>query len=89
MNKKRNNIYIAVLAAGKGTRMKSEYPKVLHPICGKPMIRYVLETVKDLAVKNIFTVIGHQKEVLVKALPDQVITVIQDKQTGTGHAIDG
>lgn len=88
MNRNKINIHIAVLAAGKGTRMKSEHPKVLHPICGKPMIRYVLETIKNLTAKNIFMIIGHQKEVLLKTLPDQVTPVIQDKQLGTGHAIN-
>ncbi|MDD5772581.1 MAG: bifunctional UDP-N-acetylglucosamine diphosphorylase/glucosamine-1-phosphate N-acetyltransferase GlmU [bacterium] len=88
MKKNKNNINIAILAAGKGTRMKSEHPKVLHPICGKPMIRYILETIKGLTVKNIFMIIGHQKEILLKTLSEQVTPVIQDKQLGTGHAIN-
>jgi bifunctional UDP-N-acetylglucosamine pyrophosphorylase/glucosamine-1-phosphate N-acetyltransferase len=88
MNNNKNHLHIAVLAAGKGTRMKSEHPKVLHPICGKPMIQYILETLNSFAVKNIFAVIGHQKEILLKYLPDHLIPVIQDKQLGTGHAIN-
>ncbi|MFH1288555.1 MAG: bifunctional UDP-N-acetylglucosamine diphosphorylase/glucosamine-1-phosphate N-acetyltransferase GlmU [bacterium] len=86
--KNKTNTYIAVLAAGKGTRMKSEYPKVLHPICGKPMIQHVFETINALNTKKIFTIIGHQKEILLKALPKQVIPIIQNKQLGTGHAVN-
>ncbi|MEW6086924.1 MAG: bifunctional UDP-N-acetylglucosamine diphosphorylase/glucosamine-1-phosphate N-acetyltransferase GlmU [bacterium] len=87
MNRKNADNYAAVLAAGKGTRMKSNYPKVLHPICGKPMIQYVFDTIDTLAVKNIFAIIGHQKEIFLENLPERVIPVIQDKQLGTGHAI--
>lgn len=85
---KSKDVHIAILAAGKGTRMKSEYPKVLHPICGKPMIQYVFEIVNALNAKKIFVIIGHEKEILSKILPKQIIPVIQDKQLGTGHAVN-
>lgn len=85
---KSKDVYIAILAAGKGTRMKSEYPKVLHPICGKPMIQYVFEIVNALNAKKIFVIIGHEKEILSKILPKQIIPVMQDKQLGTGHAVN-
>lgn len=84
---KSKDVYIAVLAAGKGTRMKSEHPKVLHTICGKPMIQYVFETIDPLNAKKIFAIIGHEKETLLKILPKQVKPVIQSKRLGTGHAV--
>lgn len=85
---KNKDVYIAVLAAGKGTRMKSEYPKVLHPICGKPMIQYVFEAIDPLNAKKIFVIIGHEKEILLKTLPKYAVPIIQNKQLGTGHAVN-
>lgn len=87
MNKNKG-VYIAILAAGKGTRMKSEYLKVLHPICGKPMIQYVFETVNTLNAKKIFVIIGHEKEILLRTLPKYAVPIIQNKQLGTGHAVN-
>jgi len=83
-----SNITAVVLAAGKGTRMKSAKPKVLHEVMYKPMVHYVLDSLKSTSVKNICVVIGHQHEQVTNALKDyQINTVIQTKQLGTGHAV--
>ncbi len=77
-----------ILAAGKGTRMKSDLAKVLHEISGVPMIRYVVEIGFSLT-DNVVVVIGHQAESVRKALRDfgEVRFALQKEQLGTGHAV--
>ncbi|MBI5035033.1 MAG: bifunctional UDP-N-acetylglucosamine diphosphorylase/glucosamine-1-phosphate N-acetyltransferase GlmU [Chloroflexi bacterium] len=82
-----------VLAAGQGTRMKSNLPKVLHPVVGKPMVHYALDAVTDLGAGQIALVIGHGGEQVRAALSNfQLPTpnlqfVEQAEQRGTGHAV--
>ena len=79
-----------VLAAGFGKRMNSSTPKVLHPICGMPMLGHVLETVQELKPAQIIAVVGHGKERVIKYLNadfKKVKTVVQKQQKGTGHAV--
>jgi bifunctional UDP-N-acetylglucosamine pyrophosphorylase/glucosamine-1-phosphate N-acetyltransferase len=79
-----------VLAAGFGKRMKSSTPKVLHPICGMPILGHVLETVEELKPTQIITVVGHGKERVTNYLNSEfkkVKTVVQKEQKGTGHAV--
>lgn len=77
-----------VLAAGKGTRMKSELPKVLHMIEGKPMIQYVVETLQKLTFEKIIVVIGFKGELVEEALTGYPVTFVwQHEQNGTGHAV--
>jgi bifunctional UDP-N-acetylglucosamine pyrophosphorylase / glucosamine-1-phosphate N-acetyltransferase len=80
---------IIVLAAGKGTRMKSAVPKVLQPIAGKPLIQHVLATARLLdAAATPCVVLGHGAEAVAKALPVGACTVaLQTEQLGTGHAV--
>ncbi len=75
-----------VLAAGKGTRMKSSLHKVLHPIAGKPMINHLLDQVAFFAPERQVVVVGAQREQLEAALP-QVSIAVQEPQLGTGHAV--
>jgi bifunctional UDP-N-acetylglucosamine pyrophosphorylase / glucosamine-1-phosphate N-acetyltransferase len=75
-----------VLAAGKGTRMKSDRHKVLHPIAGKPMIRHLLDSVNQFSPDKKVVIVGAQREQLEAALPD-VTCVVQEPQLGTGHAV--
>jgi bifunctional UDP-N-acetylglucosamine pyrophosphorylase / glucosamine-1-phosphate N-acetyltransferase len=78
-----------VLAAGKSTRMKSLLPKVVHEICGRPMIEYVLEAVRQAGVKRTIMVVGHGADIvrsLLSAEPD-VDFAMQTEQKGTGHAV--
>ncbi|HVO65147.1 MAG TPA: NTP transferase domain-containing protein [Syntrophales bacterium] len=77
-----------ILAAGKGKRMKSGLAKVLHPICGKPMLTYSVDVARAVGVGKIAVVIGHQADVIRDAFRDQgLIFVEQREQLGTGHAV--
>jgi len=78
-----------ILAAGKGKRMKSDLPKVLHPIAGKPMVWRLTELLKKLGLKKIVLVVGHGRE-QVMALYDHdpgIEFAIQHEQRGTAHAV--
>ena len=77
-----------ILAAGKGTRMYSNLPKVLHKIGAKPMLQHVIDTVQQLNTHHINIVYGHGKEQLEHALKDQPVQLVyQAEQLGTGHAV--
>ncbi len=82
------SLAVIILAAGKGVRMNSELPKVLHPILKKPMLRYVLDAARDMEPERIVLVLGHDSELVKEAVSDcPVDTVIQEPQLGTGHAV--
>ena len=84
----KDNITAVILAAGQGTRMKSSQPKVLHEILGRPMIAYLLDTLREAGVNDIVVVVGHQAEAVKEALKDYGVRfVIQEPQLGTGHAV--
>jgi bifunctional UDP-N-acetylglucosamine pyrophosphorylase/glucosamine-1-phosphate N-acetyltransferase len=88
MNLSRNNITAVILAAGLGTRMKSSRPKVLHQILGRPMLAYLIDTLKGEGVKDIVLVVGHQAARVQEAYQDfGVRFVVQEPQLGTGHAV--
>ena len=77
-----------ILAAGKGTRMKSDILKVAHRVAGKPIVEYVLDTVLSLGVDQVYMVVGHQAELIQNALSHPLMTyVTQSEQLGTGHAV--
>ncbi len=76
-----------ILAAGKGTRMKSDLPKVLHEIDGKPLVEYVIEAARAAGAEDICLVIGHQAELVKERIGDGVTYVLQEEQLGTGHAV--
>ena len=78
-----------ILAAGKGTRMKSEMLKVAHKVAGKPIVNFVIETVREVGADQIYLVIGHQAD-LVKDITEPyrpISYVYQEEQLGTGHAV--
>jgi len=82
------SIAAVILAAGKGKRMKSDLPKVLHRVGGHPIIEYVIKTAKSLKVRKIMVVIGHKGQMLADFLkPFQVELVWQRELLGTGHAV--
>lgn len=81
------NIGAIILAAGKGTRMKSKKHKVLHELCGKPMVHYILDTLEDMGTAQTLMVIGHLGETLEEALEGKVTFVKQEEQLGTAHAV--
>lgn len=78
-----------VLAAGKGTRMKSDLPKVLVPVCGRPMIDYVLDVLESAALDRVLVVVGYRQDLVREALAGRprVAFVEQTEQLGTGHAV--
>ncbi|WED21829.1 bifunctional UDP-N-acetylglucosamine diphosphorylase/glucosamine-1-phosphate N-acetyltransferase GlmU [Vibrio sp. JC009] len=78
-----------ILAAGKGTRMYSSKPKVLHTLAGKPMAKHVIDTCAGLGAQNIHLVYGHGGDQMKEVLGnEQVSWVLQAEQLGTGHAVD-
>jgi bifunctional UDP-N-acetylglucosamine pyrophosphorylase/glucosamine-1-phosphate N-acetyltransferase len=78
---------IVVLAAGKGTRMKSDLHKVLHPIAGRPMLEHLLQSAAALAPERQVVVAGHGREQLEKTLGSRAAIAVQEPQLGTGHAV--
>ncbi len=90
MNKAHSTTAI-ILAAGQGTRMKGPRPKVLHELCGKPMIDYVIAASLEAAADHILVVVGHGRDAVTEhlgtAFGDQVSTAVQEQQRGTGHAV--
>jgi len=81
------NLTIAVLAAGKGTRMKSDLPKVLHPVAGRPMVQYVVDTARALHPRALVLVIGEGADLVRHTVGEGVTYVTQNEQLGTGHAV--
>lgn len=81
------NFKALILAAGKGTRMKSKYPKVIHKVCGKEMINHIICASKNAGVNDIITILGHESEVVKKTLPENTKIAMQTEQLGTGHAV--
>ncbi|MEJ2899321.1 bifunctional UDP-N-acetylglucosamine diphosphorylase/glucosamine-1-phosphate N-acetyltransferase GlmU [Acinetobacter sp. NS-4] len=79
---------VIILAAGKGTRMRSSLPKVLQPLAGRPLLGHVIETAKKLNAKNIITIFGHGGNLVQQAFAQENVQwVEQAEQLGTGHAV--
>ncbi|MBP5352789.1 MAG: NTP transferase domain-containing protein [Alphaproteobacteria bacterium] len=83
----KNKIAAIILGAGKGTRMKSDKPKVLMPVCGKPMIKHIVETLESIPVDEIVTVVSPEGSDVAREVSPYK-TCVQDKQLGTGHAVN-
>lgn len=81
------NLNAIILAAGKGTRMKSDTIKILHKILDKPMLEYIYDALKPLNTKQIVTVVGHQKEKVLDLYGEKSFFAEQKEQLGTGHAV--
>ena len=82
------SLHVVILAAGKGTRMRSSLPKVLHPVAGRPMVSHVIDTARSLNAEKIHLVYGHGGEAMQARLNDaDVEWVLQAEQLGTGHAV--
>ncbi|GBF78338.1 bifunctional N-acetylglucosamine-1-phosphate uridyltransferase/glucosamine-1-phosphate acetyltransferase [Paenibacillus sp. 598K] len=76
-----------VLAAGQGKRMKSKLYKVLHPVCGKPMVGHVMDVVEAAACERTVVIVGHGAEAVQSYLGDRAEYALQEQQLGTGHAV--
>ena len=82
------NLSIIILSAGQGTRMRSDLPKVLHPLGGRPLLAHVLDTARSLDHATLHVVIGHGAERVQEHFPDAGVNwVLQEQQLGTGHAV--
>ena len=79
------SVSVVVLAAGKGTRMKSNLPKVLHKVLGKSILAHSLDTLSF--IKNQYVVVGHESDMVINSLPSAIKHVLQQDQLGTGHAV--
>ena len=75
-----------ILAAGKGTRMKSELPKVVHKVNGVPMLKKVSDTLDETGVKKKIFILGHKKEDVLSEM-GEIDYIEQQEQLGTGHAV--
>ena len=82
-----SNVNVIILAAGKGTRMKSDTLKVMHEICHRPLIDWVFDGVADLKYSQVYTVVGHDREQLVKHLGSRSKIVVEPQQLGTADAV--
>lgn len=76
-----------ILGAGKGTRMKSDLPKVMMPVAGKPMIKHIIETLESMNVEQIVTIISAEGEMVKQTVAPYAVAV-QKEQLGTGHAVN-
>lgn len=76
-----------ILAAGKGTRMKSELPKVVHKVMGKPMVEHVIDAARQAGSSKICLVVGYQADVVKSQVISKAEYVLQEEQLGTGHAV--
>ena len=82
------NLEVIILAAGRGTRMRSSRPKVLHPLAGKYLIQHVIDTAQALNPTQIHVVVGHGADAVEQALAGQNLNFHQQtEQLGTGHAV--
>ncbi len=81
------NCYGIILAAGEGKRMKSKLPKPLHKVCGKPMIDHIVDALKNAGVNDSIVVVGHKAEIVKAHLGENIKSVYQEDQLGTGHAV--
>ncbi|RDY23603.1 bifunctional UDP-N-acetylglucosamine diphosphorylase/glucosamine-1-phosphate N-acetyltransferase GlmU [Romboutsia maritimum] len=81
------NFKAIILAAGKGTRMKSKYPKVIHKVCGKEMVNHIIDVSKKSGVNDTVVILGHESDVVKERLPKNSMIAMQTEQLGTGHAV--
>ena len=87
MNSRFQDVVAVILAAGKGIRMKSSLPKVLHPLLGKPMVSYVIQACQRAGIERIILVVGFRSDLVRKTLGSEYEYVEQTEQLGTGHAL--
>src|SRR5690554_3667876 len=81
------NVTALILAAGEGKRMKSDKAKVLHQVCGKPMIEWVYQAARDAGVGKCVLIVGHRAEQVIEYMGARAEYVMQEQRLGTGHAV--
>jgi bifunctional UDP-N-acetylglucosamine pyrophosphorylase/glucosamine-1-phosphate N-acetyltransferase len=85
-DKTRTPLAAIILAAGKGTRMDSDLPKVVHKVAGKPMVQWVIDAVREAGADRVILVVGHGASIVKNEIPNCEY-VLQEPQLGTGHAV--
>ena len=83
----KRNLRAIILAGGKGKRMKSDLPKVLHELHGKSMIQHAVDNVRDAGVDDVIVVVGYRRDLVMEHLGNGVRFAVQEQQLGTGHAV--
>ena len=81
------NVVAVIMAAGKGSRMKSKLPKVLHTLAGKTLIEHILDTVNQIGIERPLVVVGHERDEIAALIGGRATLVVQEEQLGTGHAV--
>ncbi|WP_407305914.1 bifunctional UDP-N-acetylglucosamine diphosphorylase/glucosamine-1-phosphate N-acetyltransferase GlmU [Desulfosporosinus sp. SB140] len=81
------NLVAVIMAAGKGTRMQSKLPKVMHSLAGKPLIEHVLDVANQVGIERPLVIVGHGREVVAARIQERAEIVVQTEQLGTGHAV--
>ncbi|MDP9427137.1 MAG: NTP transferase domain-containing protein [Actinomycetota bacterium] len=76
-----------ILAGGRGKRMKSDLPKVLHELRGKPMIQHSIDNIREAGIDDVMVVVGYRRDMVMANLRETVRFAIQEEQLGTGHAV--
>ena len=77
-----------ILAAGQGTRIKSNIPKVLHKVCGKEMVNHVIDNMREAGIEDVNVIIGNGSELVKESTKDRNVSYsLQEEQLGTGHAV--
>src|SRR5688572_19950476 len=76
-----------ILAGGKGKRMQSDLPKVLHELQGRSMIEHAVDHVRQAGISDVIVVVGYRGDLVMERLGDQVQYAVQEEQLGTGHAV--
>lgn len=83
----KENVQAIILAAGKGRRMRNDYPKCGHVVCGKTMINRIVEELESIGIEDIIIVVGYKKEIIIELTNNKYKYVVQEEQRGTGDAI--
>jgi bifunctional UDP-N-acetylglucosamine pyrophosphorylase / glucosamine-1-phosphate N-acetyltransferase len=78
---------VLIMAAGRGTRMRSQLPKVLHPVCGRPLVLWPVEAAREAGAERVVVVVGREAEEVRRVLPPDVEVKVQDPPAGTGDAV--
>jgi bifunctional UDP-N-acetylglucosamine pyrophosphorylase/glucosamine-1-phosphate N-acetyltransferase len=78
---------VLIMAAGRGTRMRSQLPKVLHPVCGRPLVLWPVEAAREAGAERVVVVVGREGEDVRRVLPPDVEVTVQDPPAGTGDAV--
>lgn len=87
MDARKGDLRAIVLAGGRGTRMESDLPKVLHELRGKTIVRHAVDNLREAGIDDVIAVVGYRRDLVMEHLEDRVRFAVQEEQLGTGHAV--